>query len=50
MNVGLNVLDHTTLSHRNSTLKTSLKRIGQSSRSVDFVIYSKGLVIHDEGR
>ncbi len=50
MNVGLNVPDHTTLSRRNSTLKTSLKRIGKPNGRVDLVIDSTGLVIHGEGR
>ena len=50
MNVGLNVPDHTTLSRRNSTLKTKLKRIGNPSGRVDLVIDSTGLVIHGEGR
>ena len=50
MNVGLNVPDHTTLSRRNSTLKTRLKRIGKPSGRVDLVIDSTGLVIHGEGR
>ena len=50
MNVELNVPDHTTLSRRNSTLKTSLKRIGKPSGRVDLVIDSTGLVIHGEGR
>ena len=35
MNVGLNVPDHTTLSRRNSTLKTSFKRIGKPSGRVE---------------
>ena len=50
MNVGLNVPDHTTLSRRNSTLKTRLKRIGNPKGRVDLVIDSTGLVIHGEGR
>ena len=50
MNGRLNVPDHTTLSRRNSTLKTSLKRIDKPSGRVNFVIDSTGLVIHDEGR
>ena len=50
MNVGLNVPDHTTLSRRNSTLKTRLKRIGKPSGRADLVIDSTGLVIHGEGR
>ena len=50
MNVGLNVPDHTTLSRRNSTLKTKLKRIGKPSGRVDLVIDSTGGVIHGEGR
>ena len=50
MNVGLNVPDHTTLSRRNSTLKTKLKRIGNPRGRVDLVIDSTGLVIHGEGR
>ena len=50
MNVGLNVPDQTTLSRRNSTLKTSFKRICKPSEKVDLVIYSTGLVIHGEGR
>ena len=50
MNVGLNVPDHTTLSRRNSTLKTSLKRIDKPRGIVDLVIDSTGLVIHGEGR
>ena len=49
MNVGLNVLVHTTLSRGNSTLKTKLKRIGKPSGRVDLVIDSTGLVIHGEG-
>ena len=40
MNVGLNVPDHTTLSRRNSTLKTKLKRIGNPRGKVDLVIDS----------
>ena len=50
MNDGLNVPDHTTLSRRNSTLKTRLKRIGSPKGRVDLVIDSTGLVIHGEGR
>ena len=50
MNVGLNVPDHTTLSRRNSTLKTKLKRIGKLSGRIDLVIDSTGLVIHGVGR
>ena len=49
MNVGLNVRDHTTLSRRNSTLKTKLKRIGKPSGRVDLIIDSTGLVIHGDG-
>ena len=45
-----NLPDHTTLSRRNSTLKTRLKRIGKPSGRVDFIIESTGLVIHGEGR
>ena len=45
MNVELNIPDHTTLSRRNSTLKTELKRIGKPRGRVD-----TGLVIHGEGR
>ena len=50
MNVGLNVPDHITLYRRNSTLKTSLKRIGKPRGRFDLVIVSTGLVIHGEGR
>ena len=50
MNVRLNVPDHTTISRRNSTLKTKLKRIGKPSGRIDLVIDSTGLVIHGEGR
>ena len=42
--------DHTTLSRRNGTLKTSLKRIGKPSGRDDLVIDSTGLVIHGDGR
>ena len=38
MNVGLNVPDHTTLSRRNSTLKTTLKRIGKPRGRIDLII------------
>ena len=50
MNVGLNVPDHTTLSRRNSLLKTQLKRVEKTNGRVDLVIDSTGLVIHGEGR
>ena len=50
MDIGLNIPDHTTLSRRNSTLKTSFKRIDKLSGKVDLVIDSTGLVIHGEGR
>ena len=50
MNVGLNVPDHTTLSRRNITLKTSLKRIGKPRGRVDLVIDSTGFLIHGEDR
>ena len=50
MNVELNVPDHTTLSRRNSLLKTQLKRVGKTNGRVDLVIDSTGLVIHGEGR
>ena len=46
MNVGLNVPDHTTLSRRNSTLKTKLKRIGNTRGRINLFIDSTGLVIH----
>ena len=45
MDGGLNVPDHTTLSRRNSTLKTKLKRVGKPRGN-----YSIGLVIHGEDR
>ena len=50
MNIRLNVPDHTTLSRRNRTLTTSLKRIGKPSGRVDLIIDSTGLVIHGEDR
>ena len=50
MNVGLNVPDHITLYRRNSTLKTSLKRIGKPRGRFDLVIVSTGLVIHGDGK
>ena len=50
MNVDLNVPDHTTLSGRNSTLKTKFKRIRKPKGSIDLVIDSTGLIIHGEGR
>ena len=50
MNVGLNVLDHTTLSRRNIALKTQLKKIGKSREKVDLIIDSTCLVIYGEGR
>ena len=50
MSVELNVPDHTTLSRRNSLLKTQLKRVGKTNGRVDLVIDSTGLVIHGEGR
>ena len=50
MNVGLNVPDHTTLSRRNQSLQTKLKRVGKPNGRVDLVIDSTGLVIHGEGR
>ena len=50
MNIGLNIPDHTTLSRRNITLKTKLKRVGKPRGLVDLVIDSTGLVIHGEGR
>jgi len=50
MGVELNVPDHTTLSRRNSSLKTQLKRVGKTNGRVDLVIDSTGLVIHGEGR
>ena len=37
MNVGLNVLDHTTLLRRKSTLKAELKRIGKPRGRIDLV-------------
>ena len=40
MNIGLNVPDHITLSRRNSTLNSSLKRIGKPSGRVDLVVDS----------
>ena len=49
MNVGLNVPDHTTLSRRNSTLKTRLKRVDKLRGRLDLVIDSTSLVIHGEG-
>ena len=50
MSVELNVPDHTTLSRRNSLLKTQLKRVRKTNGRVDLVIDSTGLVIHGEGR
>ena len=50
MKVDLPVPDHTTLSRRNASLKTQLKRFGKSNGRVDLVIDSTGLVIHGEGR
>ena len=50
MSVELNVPDHTTLSRRNSLLKTQLKRVGKTNGRVDLVIDSTGLVIHGEAR
>ena len=48
--VDLSVPDHTTLSRRNSSLTTQLKRFGNPNGRVDLVIDSTGLVIHGEGR
>ena len=48
--VDLSVPDHTTLSRRNSSLTTQLKRFGKPNGRVDLVIDSTGLVIHGEGR
>ena len=48
--VDLSVPDHTTLSRRNSSLTTQLKRFGKPDGRVDLVIDSTGLVIHGEGR
>jgi len=50
MKVDISVPDHTTLSRRNSSLKTQLKRFGKPNGRVDLVIDSTGLVIHGEGR
>ena len=50
MKVDLPVPDHTTLSRRNSSLTTQLKRFGNPNGRVDLVIDSTGLVIHGEGR
>ena len=50
MKVDISVPDHTTLSRRNSSLKTQLKRFGKPDGRVDLVIDSTGLVIHGEGR
>ena len=50
MKVELSIPDHTTLSRRNSSLKTQLKRFGKPHGRVDLVIDSTGLVIHGEGR
>ena len=50
MGVELNVPDHTTLSRRNSSLKTQLKRVEKPDERVDLVIDSTGFVIHGEGR
>ena len=50
MDVGLHVPDHTTPPRTNSTLKTSLKRIGKPRGRVDLIIDATGLVIHVEGR
>ena len=49
MKIYLVTPDHTTLSRRNSSLKTQLKRGGKSDRRVDLVIDNTGLVIHEEG-
>jgi hypothetical protein len=50
MDIDLNVPDHTTLSRRNSTLKTRLKRRGKPRGRVDLVIDSTRLVIQGEGQ
>ena len=50
MNVDLAVPDYTTLSRRNSSLKTQLKWFGKPNGLVDLVIDRTGLVIHGEGR
>ena len=50
MKVDLAVPDHTTLSRRNSSLKTQLKRFGKPDGRVELVIDSTGLVIQGEDR
>ena len=44
------MLEYTTLSLRNSSLNTELKRFGNLNKEVNSVIDSTGLVVHGEGR